>query len=562
MNERKWFYVNNEQKEGPVAESSLRQMVNKQILPPGVLVWTEGMSGWEPVSTVMPEEINANPSAHSSPNPNANPNPNPNARPNPNPNMNPNAPGNPNANPNARPNPSPIMNPHASGNPNPPGNPNPNQNMNSYPNMNPNVPANSNAHVNSNMNPNPNPNVNPNPNPNANVNPNANPSANLNRNSRPNPGQSPSSSPAPEPDASSGQVEWFYGANNKKHGPVSESEIRSLLQNGTLTAASLVWCEDFDDWKPASDVPQFHSSADSANESGPVRKTPPPRPSSSGAKAAKSGPVKNESPNAGSTKAGPNIGLLVVIAVVILGVAVAGAVFLGKSLFDNVVKMTPLNTLTQTQQPPVDPSAQSNQPAQTDPASPDTTSQNPPDQSSSAAVNTTPQGEDPSGLPVGMPPPDYVMETSKSMMEKIPSLKHMDCSAVPDKDPNYQQNLAIANGSAANQSGNTIWKFSFEDDELYFVFDPTFTKMIAYNPDDGSTEMVANIVPVNAYKPFPKEVYMYHYPDGELQKFGVLARPDVMYALSQDGSLAGYFSGTEFLEEGGSKGSMTVYPSR
>lgn len=50
--ERLWFYVAGNSQAGPVPESQLRTMLQAGRLHPGSLVWTEGMSAWSPVAEV------------------------------------------------------------------------------------------------------------------------------------------------------------------------------------------------------------------------------------------------------------------------------------------------------------------------------------------------------------------------------------------------------------------------------------------------------------------------------------------------------------------------------
>ncbi|MAS94501.1 MAG: hypothetical protein CMO55_14980 [Verrucomicrobiales bacterium] len=47
---------------------------------------------------------------------------------------------------------------------------------------------------------------------------------------------------------------WFYEFEGERKGPVTESRLQSLIEDGTIQASSLVWKEGFDDWMPAEDV--------------------------------------------------------------------------------------------------------------------------------------------------------------------------------------------------------------------------------------------------------------------------------------------------------------------
>ena len=48
------------------------------------------------------------------------------------------------------------------------------------------------------------------------------------------------------------QPNWHYNANGQQVGPVSESEILSLINSGVVVASTLVWHEGMTDWLPAN----------------------------------------------------------------------------------------------------------------------------------------------------------------------------------------------------------------------------------------------------------------------------------------------------------------------
>lgn len=404
MSERKWFYMNNQQKEGPIAESNLCQMVSKEILAPTVLVWTDGMTNWEPASTVL------------------------------------------------------------------------------------------------------------------------------------------SISTSPSGSVQSGD-EWFYGLNDEKHGPVSESQLRSLLQNRTLNAKSLIWCEKFTDWKTVETVPEFNDAS-----------APPPRVSSMkspGSESSMKTPPSRASTSNNTQKSGTPVVAILVASIVLLllvGAGITAAVFYGKGMLTGTGQNPPNGPSVQTGQS-VDPGVQGT----------------PQEPAGSSVAVTTPVAPDSSSVPVGFPPPAYVEEGSKAILAKLASseaLTKTDCAGLPAKDPNFEQSLGIMNGTIENRTGNTIWKCQIGNDDLYMIYDPTFSKMYAYEMD-GDTELVADLVPSNQNASFPKEMYIYKYPSGEIEKIGILARPDAMYAFQKDGASNGYFSGTEFISaEGKSKGPITIFPSK
>ena len=52
-------------------------------------------------------------------------------------------------------------------------------------------------------------------------------------------------------------MEWFYAKNDEKKGPVSGSQLRSMVVSGEVAGDDLVWCEGMGDWIPAREVRDF-----------------------------------------------------------------------------------------------------------------------------------------------------------------------------------------------------------------------------------------------------------------------------------------------------------------
>jgi len=49
-------------------------------------------------------------------------------------------------------------------------------------------------------------------------------------------------------------MEWYYGKDGLQAGPVSDTDIQALVQDGTLNPDSLIWREGMSDWQPANQV--------------------------------------------------------------------------------------------------------------------------------------------------------------------------------------------------------------------------------------------------------------------------------------------------------------------
>lgn len=47
-----WYYVENQERKGPVTESALKQLVSQGVITENTLVWKEGMKDWEPAQTI------------------------------------------------------------------------------------------------------------------------------------------------------------------------------------------------------------------------------------------------------------------------------------------------------------------------------------------------------------------------------------------------------------------------------------------------------------------------------------------------------------------------------
>jgi len=78
-------------------------------------------------------------------------------------------------------------------------------------------------------------------------------------------------------------AEWYYGKENKQHGPVSAAELKRLAQQGQLRPSDLVWREGMDEWTPASKVRGLFEDAAPAPPAGaPAAPPPPPKPASPG----------------------------------------------------------------------------------------------------------------------------------------------------------------------------------------------------------------------------------------------------------------------------------------
>jgi uncharacterized RDD family membrane protein YckC len=59
-------------------------------------------------------------------------------------------------------------------------------------------------------------------------------------------------------------MNWYYVEQGKQAGPVSDEQFNALLQNGTITADTLVWREGMAEWLPCGQVQGLGASTGAA----------------------------------------------------------------------------------------------------------------------------------------------------------------------------------------------------------------------------------------------------------------------------------------------------------
>src|SRR5262245_49594848 len=101
-----------------------------------------------------------------------------------------------------------------------------------------------------------------------------------------------------------------YAKDGRQYGPVSVPELQTLLQNGRLAPADLVWTEGMPDWKAAAEIPELSLPATPADathrdqapgRSRPAPAEPVPTPSASTGPA--SAPVTVGAPSSPTSRA-------------------------------------------------------------------------------------------------------------------------------------------------------------------------------------------------------------------------------------------------------------------
>jgi hypothetical protein len=56
------------------------------------------------------------------------------------------------------------------------------------------------------------------------------------------------------PKADAGGTEWYLARDGQQYGPISETELRKLLELKQLKDDDLLWCDGLDDWKPVAQI--------------------------------------------------------------------------------------------------------------------------------------------------------------------------------------------------------------------------------------------------------------------------------------------------------------------
>ena len=50
---------------------------------------------------------------------------------------------------------------------------------------------------------------------------------------------------------------WYYASGNQAQGPMSEGELRHLINTSTIDGATMIWTEGYNDWVRIDEVPTF-----------------------------------------------------------------------------------------------------------------------------------------------------------------------------------------------------------------------------------------------------------------------------------------------------------------
>jgi hypothetical protein len=66
--------------------------------------------------------------------------------------------------------------------------------------------------------------------------------------------------------------QWYFNESGQQRGPVTEEEIKSLLETGRIQQDTLVWTEGMADWKPAGSISGFQISPYAPPASAPAAK--------------------------------------------------------------------------------------------------------------------------------------------------------------------------------------------------------------------------------------------------------------------------------------------------
>lgn len=95
--------------------------------------------------------------------------------------------------------------------------------------------------------------------------------------------------------------EWFYVKDGEQAGPVSESELKTMLASKTIEPDTYVWKEGMADWAPATDVRELAGAEVQAGTSAPATD---PSPEAVATPAAASSPASDDKADAKRRKPG------------------------------------------------------------------------------------------------------------------------------------------------------------------------------------------------------------------------------------------------------------------
>ena len=107
-------------------------------------------------------------------------------------------------------------------------------------------------------------------------------------------------------------IQWFIARDGKQHGPISDIEIRKLVELSHLKPTDLVWCQGFSDWRSAGSVfPIVEASPapQPAPQAGAPSSAPhatSPAPGQGQGPGQGPGPTAGPSPGPGPSPAGPS----------------------------------------------------------------------------------------------------------------------------------------------------------------------------------------------------------------------------------------------------------------
>lgn len=54
-------------------------------------------------------------------------------------------------------------------------------------------------------------------------------------------------------------MSWYYAKHGRQEGPVTEMELRGMLESAEIAPGDLVWKEGMEDWKPAGEIAELAS---------------------------------------------------------------------------------------------------------------------------------------------------------------------------------------------------------------------------------------------------------------------------------------------------------------
>jgi outer membrane protein assembly factor BamB len=116
---------------------------------------------------------------------------------------------------------------------------------------------------------------------------------------------------------------WYYALDGERHGPVDKSTIQDLIDRGDLRMDDFVWNSTMEDWKPISEVEDFHPSPPSLLQEEPSTPTSSRKEDSTGDHQTQAASDSEKSPDEETSSTSMRMWAVVAVVLVLVVLATA-----------------------------------------------------------------------------------------------------------------------------------------------------------------------------------------------------------------------------------------------